>query len=321
MEVIFGGIEELRRSFARPVVTLGNFDGVHLGHQALFRRLREEASRTHGEGIVITFEPHPLKVLSPAHCPPLLTPFRKKMMLMEASGVKSVLCIDFSPAFSKISPSTFFEAFLVEKLNTEKVIVGYDYRFGEKRKGDVKFLKEMGSRFKVDVKVMEALRVGQTIVSSSKIRQLILDGKVEDASRLLGRDYLVAGRVVEGQRRGQALGFPTANLEITDELYPKTGVYGVGVIWNRQSFRGLANVGYNPTFFPGASTGDKGGFSVEVYILNFSRNLYGEQIQVNFKKRIRDEIRFDTPAKLIDQIKKDVLWAQTNLFGHGVPPS
>ena len=312
MEIIFG-TDQLKRSFRNPVVTLGNFDGVHLGHQRIFEKVKEDASKIGGEGVVITFEPHPLKVLSPQHCPPLLTPFRKKMHLIALSGIETVLCIEFSVAFSKISPHAFFKDILVDKVNVRKIIVGYDYRFGKKRSGDVESLKSMGRLFNVEVEVMPALRVDHTIASSSKIRELISNGQVEEASRLLGRNYLIIGKVVEGQKRGHTLGFPTANLEPSDELYPKRGVYAVEVEWNHQRFQGVANVGLNPTFLS-AQAEKEVRSTLEVHILNFDREIYGDQLQVNFKKRIRDEIRFDTPSRLVDQIQKDIEWAKGNLF-------
>jgi riboflavin kinase/FMN adenylyltransferase len=312
MEII-QGIENLTRPLIHPVVTLGNFDGVHLGHQKIFERVKEEASKVYGEAVVITFEPHPLKVLSPEHFLPLLTPFRKKMMLIEKSGIETVLCIQFSLAFSEISPFEFIKHILVEKIKVNKVIIGYNYRFGKKQGGDAQTLIQAGKLFHFEVEVVEALKIDQTIVSSSKIRDFIQKGKVEKASKLLGRDYPIIGKVVEGSRRGQSLGFPTANLEISDELYPKTGVYAVEVVWNHQVFNGLANVGFNPTFLSARSE-KEGRFSLEVYILNFNQEIYGEEIQVNFKKRIRDEIRFDSPSHLIDQIQKDIQWAQENVF-------
>jgi riboflavin kinase/FMN adenylyltransferase len=151
------------------------------------------------------------------------------------------------------------------------------------------------------------------LVSSSKIRDLIREGNVEKASSLLGRDYLILGRVIEGARRGHTLGFPTANLEISEELYPKPGIYAAGVVWNRQSFDGVVNVGWNPTFQPRQEK--PGRISVEVYMLDFNKQIYGDEVQVSFKKRIRDEIRFDSPSQLIAQIKKDVQWAREKVFG------
>jgi riboflavin kinase/FMN adenylyltransferase len=306
MEIIFG-IDQIKKPFINPVVTLGNFDGVHLGHQRIFERLKIEASKIQGEAIVITFEPHPLKILSPKHCPPLITPFKKKMMLIENVRVEKVLCIEFSLAFAEISPFEFVRDILVEKVNTKKIIIGYNYHFGKGKSGDAETLKMICKRFNIEVEVMEALTIDHITISSSKIRELIQEGNVEKASKLLGRDYPIIGKVIKGAKRGYALGFPTANLEISEELYPKTGVYAVEVQWKNQVFKGLANVGYNPTF-------DTKAFSLEVHILNFNREIYGDEIQVNFKKRIRDEIRFDSRSHLIDQIQKDILWAEENIF-------
>ncbi len=312
MEIILG-IDRITKPFVNPVVTLGNFDGVHLGHQKIFERVTAEASKIGGEAIVITFEPHPLRILSPDRCPPLLASFRKKMMLIEASGIQKVLCIEFSRSFSELSPFEFVKEILVEKVKARKVIVGYNYHFGSGKKGDVQGLMDMAGQFNVDVEVVPPLKIGDTVVSSSKIRQLLKGGRVEDASRLLGRDYLVVGRVVEGARRGRTLGFPTANLEISDELYPKEGVYAVQVTWRRRTFNGLANVGFNPTFLT-AEGGTKGQFSLEVHILDFDGDIYGEEIQVHFRRRIRDELRFNSASLLVDRIKKDIEWAKENVF-------
>jgi riboflavin kinase/FMN adenylyltransferase len=312
MEIIFG-IEKLKKPFVNPVITLGNFDGVHLGHQKIFETLKDEARKIHGEAVVITFEPHPLKVISPDHFLPLLTPFRKKMMLIEKSGIEKVLCIEFSLAFAEISPPEFVRDILVKKVNAKKIIVGYNYHFGKGKTGDVEILKNICKLFNIGVEVMEALTIDHTIVSSSKIREFIRGGEVEEASKLLGRDYLIIGKVVTGSKRGQALGFPTANLEISDELYPKRGVYAVEVIWKNQCFNGLANIGFNPTFLSN-QTGKEILSNLEVYILNFSQDIYGDEIQVHFKKRIRDEVRFESPSLLIEQIKKDIQYANENVF-------
>lgn len=312
MEIILG-LDQLKRTFVNPVVTLGNFDGVHLGHQKIFKRIKEEASRIHGEAIVITFEPHPLKVLSPERCLPLLTPFRKKMMLIEQAEIETVLCIEFSLPFAELSPQEFFKNILVEKVKARKIIVGYNYHFGKKQSGDIETLKELAATFQIGVEAIEPLKMGHTIVSSSKIRELIKHGEVAEASKYLGRDYLVMGKVIEGFKRGHGLGFPTANLELSDELYPQGGVYAVEVVWKNQRLKGLANIGMNPTFSPGQE-GKAPPLSLEVHILNFDREIYGDEIQVLFKQRIRDEIRFESTTQLIDQIKKDVQWARENVF-------
>ncbi len=315
MEIILG-IDHLTRPLINPVVTLGNFDGVHLGHQKIFERVKEEASRIDGEAVVITFEPHPLRILSPANRPPLLSPFRKKMTLIEKSGIETVLCIEFSLVFSRISPLEFIKNILVEKVKARKVIVGYNYHFGKGKSGDVRTLQEAGERFNFEVEAMGPLKIGHTVVSSSKIRELIKGGIVDEAAKLLGRNYPVMGRVVSGSKRGQTLGFPTANLDISEELYPKPGVYAVEIERNHQVLRGVANVGYNPTFSqaPNSKPGEKA-FSVEVHILDFNQDIYGEELQVNFKRRIRDEIRFESASQLVAQIEKDIQWAKENVFG------
>lgn len=316
MEIILG-LTELKRTLVNPVVTLGNFDGVHLGHQMIFEKVKEEASKVQGEAVVITFEPHPLKVLSPSRCPPLLTPFRKKMMLIEKSGMDTVVCLQFTRMFAELPALEFVRGVLVEQVKARKVVVGYNYHFGKGKEGNVETLKRVGKTLDVEIEVIGPLKIGGVLVSSSKIRELIREGNVEKASSLLGRDYLILGRVIEGARRGHTLGFPTANLEISEELYPKPGVYAAGVVWNRQSFDGVVNVGWNPTFQPGQEK--PGRISVEVHMLDFNQQIYGDEVQVSFKKRIRDEIRFDSPSQLIAQIKKDVQWARAKVFGKANP--
>jgi len=307
---IIKGIENLTRPFRNPVVTLGNFDGIHLGHRRIFEKVRQEAGKIQGESVVITFEPHPLKILYPEQCPPLLTPFKKKMMLIEKTGVDKVLCIEFTRDFAEISPSEFVTSVLVEKVGAKKIIVGYNYRFGRGKSGNVESLKETCASFGIDVEVVDALTAMDTVVSSSKIRELIKEGEVEKASALLGRDYPVIGRVIEGTRKGHDLGFPTANLDMTEELYPKPGVYAVRAKWKEQCLNGLANIGFNPTF-------DANVLSLEVHLLDFDREIYGDEIQVYFIKRIRDEIRFSSISELIGQIRKDIEWAKENVFKEG----
>jgi len=308
MEIIVG-IDNLR-PFNNPVVALGNFDGVHLGHQKIFERAREIASRIGGESVIITFEPHPLKVLSPSHCPPLLTPFQKKMLLMERSGVKTVFCIEFTEAFSRLTPVEFVRDTLLKHVNPRKIIVGYNYHFGQRKSGNVETLQTLCRPFQVEVEIVEPFVLDGLVVSSSRIRELIRRGKMEEASRLLGRDYIVIGKVIEGKKRGQMLGFPTANLEITEELYPADGVYASRVIWNHRAYWGVANVGTNPTF----QNADRQPRSLEVHLLDFNQMIYGERIEVSFDTRIRDEIRFESPGQLIEQIRKDIEWAKEKVF-------
>ena len=314
METIFG-IDHLTRQLVNPVVTLGNFDGVHLGHQKIFQKVKSEASKIGGESVVITFEPHPLKVLAAQSCPPLLTPLRTKTLLIERSGMDILLCIEFTKIFSELSPHDFVKAVLVEKVGARKVIVGYNYHFGKKKQGNPQTLKQIGSLFNIQVEVVEPLTIEGITVSSSKIRDMIKKGRLEQASKFLGRHYSIFGKVIEGAKRGQSLlGFPTANLEISDELYPFPGVYAVEVLWRGQSFQGVANVGSSPTFQAG-----EGKILLEVHLLGFHEGIYGEEIQVDFIRRIRDEARFDSVAQLITQIQKDVEWARENVFKTKAP--
>ena len=314
METIFG-IDRLSRQLVNPVVTLGNFDGIHLGHQKILERVKTEASRMGGESVVITFEPHPLKVLSPQSCPPFLTPFRRKILLIEQLGMDVALCIEFTKTFSEISPSDFVKNILVEKVGAQKVIVGYNYHFGKNKKGNPQILKQIGSLFNLHVEIIDSLIIEGMTVSSSKIRELIKNGQVEKASKLLGRHYSILGKVIEGAKRGHLLGFPTANLEISEELHPLPGVYAVEVLWKGQSFKGVANVGWNPTF----QAEGEGKISSEVHILDFNEDIYGEDIQMDFVRRIRDEARFDSIAQLITQIQKDIEWAEENVFKTKAP--
>ncbi len=310
MEII-EGIENIQKPFRNPVITLGNFDGIHIGHQRIFQKVIDTAKRMGGESVAITFEPHPLKVLSPERCPPLITPFRKKMMFMEQTGIEKVLCLRFTKTFSEISPPDFIKTILLERVGAKKIIIGYNYRFGKGKAGTVDSLKKICASFGIDVEVVEAFIIDDIPVSSSKIRELIREGEVEKATKLLGREYLIIGKVIPGTQRGRHLGFPTANLEMTEELYPKTGVYAVRVEWNHQCFNGLANLGFNPTFQTQI-------LSLEVHLLNFNQEIYGEEIQVSFIRRIRNEVRFSSLQGLIDQIKRDIEWANQNVFSKSV---
>ena len=312
MDIIVG-IENIRRKFHNPVLTLGNFDGVHLGHQRIFKELKEEARKIDGEAIVFTFDPHPLQILAPQRCPPLITPFKKKLMLMERSGIDVLIVATFDLGLANIMPEVFVKQILVDEIGAKKILVGYNYYFGKDRKGNVEMLIRLGEKFGFEVKVIEAMKVNDIPVSSSKIRELIQDGKMGDAAQLLGRNYLLIGKVIWGADRGKQLGFPTANLEILNGLYPKTGVYAVEVIMGDKTYPGVADVGYNPTF-------GQNPLSVEVHILNFSRDIYGEEIQLIFLERIRDEKAFENPDSLARQIRKDIAVARKILL-HPSPKS
>jgi len=285
-------------AYASPVLALGNFDGVHLGHQAIFRHVRSRAQAIQGTGMVFTFEPHPARVLRPEHAPPLLTTFEQKMQLIAAEGVEVGLRIPFTDVFAQQQPDAFIQDVLCGMIGAREIVVGYDFRFGHKRAGTVEYLQEAAATYGYRVTVVEAISVAGLTVSSSNIRRLLRRGDVEDASRLLGRYYAIEGPVVEGFRRGKTIGFPTANVRSINEIVPQTGVYAVRVTWRDEHLDGVANVGYNPTFGNDA-------LSVEAHLFDFQADVYGETIRVEFVRKIRDERKFASVDALIAQIAQD----------------
>jgi riboflavin kinase/FMN adenylyltransferase len=301
-------LDDLRSPLRNPVLTIGNFDGVHRGHLALFDMVKERAKSVNGQSAVMTFEPHPIKVMKPGNGPLLITPTEQKLKLIQEAGIDVIICLPFTKAFSVISAQDFVVDILVQRIGIKEIVVGYDYTFGHGRRGGIQLLKKMGDKFGFRVHVVEQVRVGGTLVSSTSIRNLVQEGKLADAKKLLGRDYQICGTVVKGKGRGgKLLGFPTANLKLIDELTPKTGVYAVKVFINGQTYDGVTNIGYNPTF--GNSQ-----FSVETHILDFSGDLLGKTLRVSFVERLRDEKTYDSVNALSDQIRTDVLRAR-EIFG------
>lgn len=296
------GIENLKEKFPYPVLTIGNFDGVHIGHQAILQMLRERARQKKGTSIVLTFEPHPLKIIAPEKAPRLITPFKEKLRLIEGFGIEVLICIKFTREFSKMEASDFVKGILVDTIGVREVFVGSNYLFGKGRKGSPEFLKSMGEGYGFKVTIVPEIKLAGDggALSSSRIRSLIDRGRVEEASRLLGRHYSIEGAVVEGARRGKRLfNIPTANIHTINELLPKIGAYAVTVELEGKTYHGAANVGYNPTF-GGRELG------CEVHIFEFDADILGRTIRINFVKRIRDEIRFHRAQDLALQIKKDI---------------
>ena len=293
-------LEDLNQQFPRPVLTIGNFDGVHLGHQALFNLVKKRAAEIQGTSMVMTFEPHPLRVLTKQKGPPLITLYDQKIELIQRCGIDVVICLDFTPELAALEPEDFIRQVLVDRIGLAEIVIGYDYTFGRKARGNREMLIEMGNQygFKVHTVGAQPGPDGE-VTSSTRIRDLVQQGEVEKVPPLLGRYYRIAGRVVRGRDRGgKLLGFPTANLRLVDELIPKTGVYAVRVTHGGQSYHGVANIGYNPTF------GDVG-LSVEVHCFDFNQSIYDEDIRVEFIARVRDEKKFSGPEDLARQIQKD----------------
>jgi riboflavin kinase/FMN adenylyltransferase len=302
MELI-EGLENIRKPYKNAVITIGNFDGVHIGHQALFHQVMEKADELNGTSIAITFEPHPLRVLKPNGNPPLITLYEQKKELIEKSGLDVLICIPFTKEFADITARAFVEDILVRQIGMRGIVIGQDYTFGKNREGNLERLKKFGNDLGFEVVVMDWIRPLNTApdrISSTRIRDLVTAGEVSDANKLLGRDFQVRGWVESGRDRGgKLLGFPTANVKLHDELCPKAGVYAVSVECMGSTYMGVANIGYSPTF-------EDHLFTVEVHILEFDDDLYGQQIRVNFVQRMRGEIKFSSIEKLIQQIKTDV---------------
>ncbi len=298
MEVIVG-IDRIPRTLINPVVTIGNFDGVHRGHQTLFQRVKDWAARLKGETVVVTFDPHPLRVLRPGNGPFFITPHEQKLKLIAASGIDVTVVIPFSKGFAQISATEFVTDLLVGKLGMRAIVVGYDYRFGRGREGDIAFLERMGRQHGFEVETVSAIEIDGTMVSSTLIRQCIQDGELVEARRLLGRPYEITGTVVRGRNRGgRLLGFPTANIRIHEQAPPKRGVYAVEALVGGRLYGGAANLGYNPTF------GDTE-LSLEVHLFGFDEDIYDQVITVRFLERLRDEKRFSGVEELVAQIARD----------------
>lgn len=293
-------LEEIRSPLKDPVLTIGNFDGVHKGHLALFERVKSIAKEINGTSVVMTFDPHPIKVLRDGSGPPVITPTPQKLRLIKEAGIDVIICLPFTKEFASIPARDFVKNILVDKIGVRYVVVGYDYAFGRNREGNIESLKKMADEFGFKVEVVGPVSIDGFVVSSTMIRKLVQEGRLREAKKLLGRNYQVTGIVVKGRNRGaRLLGYPTANLKLIDELTPKMGVYAVRVHFNGKVYNGVANIGLNPTFGNGA-------FSVETHILGFNGDILGKEIRLEFIERLRDEKKFRNPEELSEQIKKDI---------------
>jgi riboflavin kinase/FMN adenylyltransferase len=304
---VFDHLDKITEPFKKAVITIGNFDGVHIGHQALFHEVIEKAVAIGGTSVAMTFEPHPMRVLKQNNHQPLITLYEQKAELVERTGIDVLICVPFTLEFAALSAEQFIRDLLVQKIGVKTIVVGEDYRFGKNREGNIELLKSYAPHYNFEVVVAGPIKMATALadrISSTKIRELIADGQMERAEKMLGRNYQIRGSVVRGRDRGgKLLGIPTANINLRDELCPKTGIYAVTVECEGLPHRGVANIGYSPTF-------DDHQFTVEVHILDFNNDIYDKQIRVNFIKRIRDEKKFSNIAELIDQIKLDIAAAR-----------
>jgi len=306
-------IDQIDTPFKNTVFTTGNFDGVHKGHQSLCRQVIDKAKQINGTSVVMIFDPHPLETLGkPSPAP--ITKRDQKIELIEKCGIDVLLCIKFDKAFASIAAINFIREILVKKIGIKAIIIGADYSFGKNRTGSVELLQEQGEILGFET-IISAWTTdtdsGNKRISSTRIRNIVSAGRVDQAMKYLGRHYQIRGKVIKGRERGGSkLGFPTANIKLHDELCPKLGVYAVLVETSLGNFKGVANIGFSPTF------GDHM-FTIEVHILDFNHDIYNTRIRVNMVKRLRDEIKFDSIEQLSEQIKKDIETAKEILEKNG----
>ncbi len=297
-----------KEDFTFPVVTIGNYDGLHLGHQAIIKRVIELARKGKGEAVVLTFEPHPVKFLHPELQIPLITPYRKKMLLLAQFGVDVTINLPFSEDIASMSAKEFIQEIVQRRIAPRQIIVGFNFTFGKGRTGTSEELKKIGEGLGFKVEIIPPFHVDGEVVSSTRIRELIARGDIKEANRMLGSNFFMLGRVIHGHARGKDLGFPTANLEITQDLYPNDGVYAATVLVDERRYDGVVNIGTNPTF------GDEQ-LAVEVFLFDYQGDLYGKELQVALVDKIRDEQTFPSVDLLVRQIEKDIKRAKEILKG------
>lgn len=291
-----------------PVITIGTFDGVHLGHRKIIERINQLAKERNGQSVIITFHPHPRFVINPDDTTlKLLSTVDEKIKLLEDCGVDVAVIIPFSREFSEQSPEDYIENFLVKYFHPSCIVIGYDHKFGRDRKGDFHLLEQLKKKYNFDLEEISKQALDDITISSTKIRNALHDGEITKANELLGYAYTLSGLVIKGLQNGRKLGYPTANLQLIEptKLTPKTGIYAVYVYVDGIKKRGMLSIGYNPTF------GGKH-ISVEVNILDFDKDIYGQMITLEFVKYIRSEKKFNSIEDLIaaiDQDKVDILKA------------
>jgi len=284
----------------KTCAAIGIFDGVHRGHRYLINQMLTTARRLKAQPIVITFFPHPAHVLRPDVRLGYLTSLEDRFRLFKELGVALCIVVPFNRSFASIPPRGFIEDILVKKLGVKAVFVGDDFRFGKDRGGDIALFQKLAPELGYEMHAVAALKQGRDAISSTRIRQLVGTGQLNEAARLLGRPVSTSGTVIKGAGRGKGLGFPTANIAYESDILPPQGVYVVQVLWGGQKYLGLANIGTRPSFETQVAK-----LHLEVFILDFSRNIYGKRLEVQFLKKIRNEKKFKSSEELVGQIRKD----------------
>jgi len=298
---IFRDIANVKR-LENAVLTVGTFDGLHLGHQFIVEKLKNRAEFFNAQTTLVTFNPHPQIVLKSPDKPDLkiLTTVDEKIEILRTFDIDRLLVIEFTHEFSKTTPVEFVKKVLYETVGFKEMVTGHDHAFGKDRQGDFETLKKLAQELEFSVTELGPFKIEEDLVSSTKIRTLLLGGDIKSANKLLGRNYFVNGKIVGGEGRGRDLNFPTANIELDsgDKLIPGDGVYAVYAFLGSKKVAGMMNIGVRPTFVSGARV-------MEVNLFDFHETIYGEKMKIEFVERIRDEKKFSGPDELVAQLKKD----------------
>lgn len=289
MAIYYPGHPALK-NIKKPVITIGTFDGVHLGHHAILEEVKKQAKNTGGQSMVVTFDPHPRSVLQPATSLRILTPLEQKLHLIQQAGIDNIVVAPFSKAFAQLSAEAYVRDFLVKEFHPSALVIGYDHRFGHDREGDISLLKNFGINFGFDVDEIPAHMIRDAAISSTKIRDALNRGNIGAANQMLGRDYRISGCVVKGNQLGRTLGYPTANLKPLSEaqLIPAVGIYAAHVRVGERLFDSVMSIGVRPT------VAENGAISIEAFLFDFSEDLYDQTIEISFVQRIRNEEKFDS---------------------------
>jgi len=292
-------VAHFREEKTRSVVTIGNFDGVHLGHQHILGRVRDCARAENLASAVLTFHPHPARVLRPSEAPALLETLDQRLAAVNALGIDAVLVARFDTTLANLSPEDFAHRYLVNAMRARVVLIGGNFRFGHRQAGDAKLLAELGWRCGFDAEIVPPITIDGTVVSSTAIRNALREGKVQEARRMLGRPFALAGEVKPGTGQGRVLVVPTLNLATEQELLPKMGVYATEGLVGGKTYRAATNIGVRPTF-DGADT------TIESHLFDFNENVTTGKLEVRFWMRLRDERKFSSPVELREQVLRDI---------------
>lgn len=297
---VFFNTDELP-AFRNAVITIGTFDGVHRGHKTILKEVVEHAKAVNGESVLLTFEPHPRKLIFPNVPLKLLTPLNEKLELISKEGIEHIVVVPFTRDFSNLTAEQYVKDFLVKMFKPESIVIGYDHHFGYDRTGNIDLLKKFSADYGYKVFEISAQLIDEAAVSSTKIRTALNEGHVAEAAAMLGRHYSLSGHVTGGAKLGRTIGYPTANLlpEDPEQLIPANGVYAILANWNGQTFKGMLNIGFRPTVTKDVV------LHIEAHLFDFDKDIYDQKLELLFVERLRDEQKFPSVDALKEQLHKD----------------